>query len=203
MNDRPQPGRRHPYYASAEANAERYEGSAPPPAHAGRVGAISPPPRRQVLQFLPVTLGVVAGIVLVIVAMMLLSHRSDAANPPSVAPTARQICSTLTTQRYGDLYGLLSHAQQAIGSSDQFTAAQRQLDAQFGAVHTCAYTVTGQSAASATLTLTLTRGSAPAATAPVRLTFEQNAWRIADYDSSLVAVPSRQVSRVLSPSNGG
>ena len=202
MNDRPQPGRHHPYYASAEADAERYEGSAPPPAHVSRAGARSPR-RRQAHQFLPVTLGVVAGIVLVIVATMLLSHRSDATTPPSVAPTARQICSSLTTQQYGDLYGLLSHAQQAIGSSDQFAAAQRQLDAQFGKVHTCAYTVTGQDAASATLTLTLTRGSSPAAPAPVRLTFEQNAWRIADYDSSLVAVPSRQLSHVLSPSNGG
>lgn len=202
MNDRPQPGRRHPYYASAEANAERDDDSARPPAYAGRAGAMSPS-RRHALQFLPVTLGVVAGIVLVIVATMLLSHKSDAANPPSVAPTARQICSALTTQRYGDLYRLLSHAQQAIGPSDQFAAAQRQLDAELGTVHACAYTITGQDAASATLALTLTRGSSPAASAPVRLTFEQNAWRIADYDSSLVAVPSRQLSRVLSPSNGG
>ena len=180
MNDRPQPGSR---YRSEEK--------------------VTPPGRHRTLRFLPLALGTVAGVLLVIIAATLLSHRSDAIQPPSVAPTARQICDDLTTQRYSDLYGLLSRAQKAVGSSDQFAASQRLLDAQRGATHACAYTVAGQDTASATLTLTITRGSSSATSAQLRLTFEQNAWRITDYDSSLVAAPSRQFSRVRSMSDGG
>jgi len=180
MNDRPQPGSR---YRSEEK--------------------ATPPGRYRTLRFLPLALGTAAGILIVIVVATLLSHRSDATQPPAVAPTARQICDDLTTQQYSDLYGLLSDAQKAVGSSDQFAASQRLLDAQRGATHACAYTIAGQDAASATLTLTLTRGSSAATPAQMRLMFEQNVWRIADYDSSLVAVPSRQFSWVRSISNGG
>ena len=180
MNDRPQPGS---HYRSEEK--------------------ATPPGRYRTLRFLPLALGTVAGVLLVIVAATLLSHRSDTTQPPAVAPTARQICDDLTTQHYSDLYGLLSHAQKAVGSSDQFAASQRLLDAQRGATHACAYTIAGQDTASATLTLALTRGSSSATAAQMQLTFEQNAWRIADYDSSLVAAPTGQFSRAPSMSNGG
>jgi hypothetical protein len=180
LNDRPQPGSR--YRGEEKATS---------------------PGRHSTLRFLPLALGTVAGVLLVIIAATLLSHRSDATQPPSVAPTARQICDDLTTQRYSDLYSLLSRARKAVGSSDQFAASQRLLDAQRGATHVCAYTIAGQDTASATLTLTLTRGSSAATAAQMRLTFEQNAWRIADYDSALVAAPSSQFSRVRSMPNGG
>jgi hypothetical protein len=148
------------------------------------------PARRNAPQWLPLSLGVVAGILLVILGVALVSRlTATPTNSPSVAPVARQICSDLTTQQYDDLYGLLSSAEQAVGSRDQFVASQRQLDAQLGTAHVCSYTVAGQDASSATLTLTLARGAEMATTAQVKLTLEQNHWRIADYDSSLVVIP--------------
>ena len=138
-------------------------------------------------RWLPLALGVVAGILVVILGVALVSRvTATSTNSPSVAPVARQICSDLTTQQYDDLYGLLSTTEQAVGTRDQFVANQRQLDAQLGTAHACSYTVARQDASSATLTLTLARGTVMATTAQVKLTLEQNHWRIADYDSSLV-----------------
>jgi len=155
-----------------------------------RPTATATPARRNAPQWLPLALGVVAGILLVILGIALLSRlTATATNSPSVAPVARQLCSDLTTQQYDDLYGLLSSAEQAVGSRDQFVASQRQLDAQLGTAHECSYTVAEQDASSATLTLTLVRGTEMATTAQVKLTLEQNHWRIADYDSSLVVIP--------------
>ena len=148
------------------------------------------PTRRNAPQWLPLALGVVAGILLVFLGIALFSRlTATASTSPSVAPVAHQICSDLTTQQYNDLHGLLSTAEQALGTRDQFVASQRQLDAQLGTAHTCNYTVAGQDVSSATLTFTLARGTEMATTAQVKLTLEQNHWRIADYDSSLVAIP--------------
>jgi hypothetical protein len=144
--------------------------------------------------WLPLTLGALAGVALVLLGATLLAHRPVSAQPPSLDPTARRICADLTTQQYGDLYDLLSRAEQTIGSSDQFAASQRQLDAQLGTARDCAYHVTSQDAANATLALTLTRGTANATNPHVRLTVEQQTWRIADYDSSLVVAPVGQFS---------
>lgn len=194
MNDQPQPGSHHPRYASVERDDNI-------------VRPAMSPSRRSALRFLPLALGAFAGVLLVIIGAALLSRRSDATQPPSVTPTARQICGDLMTQQYSDLYGLLSVAQKTVGSGDQFAASQRQLDAQLGATHACASTIAGQDASSASLMLTLTRGSSAAVDVRVQLTFERGAWRIADYDSSQVAAPSRQVSHQLSlvrsMSNGG
>ena len=151
------------------------------------------PARRNAPQWLPLALGVVAGILVVILGIALVSRvTATSTNSPSVAPVASQICSDLTTQQYDDLYGLLSSAEQAVGSRDQFVASQRQLDAQLGTAHECSYTVAEQDASSATLTLTLARGTEMATTAQVKLTLEQNHWRIADYDSSLVVIPGHE-----------
>ncbi len=181
MNDRPTPGRR------ARGSAD-YEGTVPPARGADRAGAM-PPAQWRTPRWLPLALGVVVGLALVMVAVGLFSHRSEASSP-SAAPLARQICDDLTTQRYGDLYGLLTSDEQAVGTRDQFTASQQQLDAQLGTARTCAYTVSGQDASSATLTVTLARGTSAASQGQVRLTLEGNVWRISDYDSSLVAIPS-------------
>jgi len=180
MNDRPQPGSRSPDYARAGRDERRAYEVAPKPA-----------PRRA-LRILPVALGILAGVVLVIVGATLLSHGSGAAQPPSFTPTARQVCDDLTAQRYDDLYGLLSPAQQQIGPSDQFVAVQRQLDAELGATHTCVYSAAQQDVSHVTLTLTLTRGSAPAAKAQAQLTYEQQGWRISDYNTSLVVAPTQR-----------
>lgn len=146
------------------------------------------PARRNAPQWLPLALGVVAGILLVTLGIALFSRlTATPTNSPSVAPVARQICSDLTTQQYDDLYGLLSTAEQTVGTRDQFGASQRQLDAQLGTAHACSYTVAGQDASSATLSLMLARGAEMATTAQVKLALEQSRWRIADYDSSLVA----------------
>ena len=151
------------------------------------------PARRNAPQWLPLALGIVAGILVVILGIALVSRvTATSTNSPSVAPVARQICSDLTTQQYDDLYGLLATTEQAVGTRDQFAASQRQLDAQLGTAHTCSYTVARQDASSAALTLTLVRGTVMATTAQVKLTLEQNHWRIADYDSSLVVVPGHE-----------
>ncbi len=145
------------------------------------------PTRRSTPRWLPLTLGVVAGIILVILGITLLSRvTAPPTNSPAVGPVARQICSDLTAQQYGDLYGLLSTAEQALGTQNQFVASQRQLDAQLGTARACSSTVAGQGASSATLTLTLARGTLMATSAQAQLTLEQNRWRIADYDSSAV-----------------
>jgi hypothetical protein len=148
------------------------------------------PARRNAPQWLPLALGVLAGILLVILGIALVSRvTASSTNSPSIAPVARQICNDLTTQQYDDLYGLLASTEQAVGTRDQFDASQRQLDAQLGTAHACSYTVAGQDASSAALTITLTRGTQMAATAQVKLTLQQKHWRIADYDSSLVVIP--------------
>ena len=148
------------------------------------------PARRNAPRWLPLALGVAAGVLLVTLGIAVLSRlTATSTSSPSVAPVARQICSDLTTQQYDDLYRLLSTAEQEVGTHDQFVASQRQLDAQLGTAHECGYTVAGQDASSATLTLTLARGTVMAAQAQVKLTLEENHWRIADYDSSLVVIP--------------
>jgi len=148
------------------------------------------PTRWNMPRWLPLALGIVAGILVVILGIALVSRvTATSTNSPSVAPVARQICSDLTTQQYDDLYGLLSSGEQAVGSRDQFVASQRQLDAQLGTARACSYTIAGQDASSATLTLALARGTVMATTAQVMLTLEQHHWRIADYDSSLVVIP--------------
>jgi hypothetical protein len=147
--------------------------------------------RRKTPQWAPLALGVAVGLALVVLGVTLLTHRpSESLKSPPVAPVVRQICSDLTAQRYDDLYGLLSTAEQAIGTRDQFAASQRQLDAQLGTARTCMYSAAVQDARSASLTLTLTRGTSVATSGQVRLTVERNAWRIAVYDSSLVALVS-------------
>lgn len=196
MNNRPQPGiRTH--------RPGRYdEHTVPPRPSAGRESA-EPRTRRGTLQWLPLALGALAGVALVIVAMAIISHLSGSTSRPSVNPTAQRICDDLTSQQYSDLYTLLSQAEKSLGPGDQFAASQRQLDAQLGTARGCTYRVASQDAASATLTLTLTRGSSPPASGQVRLIFEQNGWRIAEYDSSLVVAPVSPLSRAWSKSQSG
>ncbi|HKT39873.1 MAG TPA: hypothetical protein VJR48_15970 [Ktedonobacterales bacterium] len=177
MNDRPTSGGRF----ASDANADETM----PPARVAAAASITSSARRGTPRWLALALGVVAGVALVIMGVAFFSRLSEASSPP-VAPIARQICDDLTNQRYDDFYGLLSSAEQAVGTRDQFVASQRQLDAQLGAAHTCAYTVSSQDASSANITLTLTRGTASSTPAQVRLTLEQTVWRISDYDSSLV-----------------
>lgn len=198
MNDRPRPG-------SRTASRFHDERSVPPAMIAGRMSPQAPT-RRTTLRVLPLALGVAAGIALVSVGVSLFSHHpetSAAVQSPAVAPIARRVCADLTTQQYDDLYRLLATAEKALGTSNQFVASQRQLDAQRGTASTCAYAIGGQDATSATLTLTLTRGVSPTTPAQVRLTLEHGAWRIADYDTSLVAAPGGQFHRERSPSSGG
>lgn len=164
--------------------------------YADTIDAAAPRARPALPRFLPLALGAVAGIVLVTIGVAIISRRTDVAQPPTVAPIAQQICGDLTTQRYGDLYSLLSSAQQALGTSAQFVATQRELDVQRGTANTCNYTISARSSSNATVTLSLARGTSAAASAQVLLTFERNAWRIADYDSSLVATPAHHSRRV-------
>lgn len=198
MNDRPTPGSR---YRSRDSYDERTI----PPGMRVSHPSITPSARQRVLRFRPVALGAVAGVLLVIVGVAFFSHRTTSPPLVPVDRNARQLCSDLTTQQYDDLYSMLSTAEQGVGSRDQFVASQRQLDVQLGAVSGCAYTLVSQDAANARISLRLTRGSSPTTAATVRLVMQGSEWRIADYDSSLVAMPgvNVQFSRVWSISNGG
>ena len=196
MNDRPPPGSRY-------RHAGRSGDMTVPPGVIAPRHATPPPARRSALQWLPLALGSLVGVALVIVGLAIFSRQSATAQSPSVAPTAHQICTDLTAQRYDDLYTLLAQGQKSLGTSDQFAASQRQLDAQLGTVSACTYSVPQLDSTSATLTLTLTRGTSAATPGQIRLTLEQNVWRIADYDSSLVDMHMPQFSRVGSISNGG
>lgn len=198
MNDRPTPG-------SHYRSQDRFDDSAIPSRMRASQVATTSPARQSALRILPWALGMVTGVLLVLVGVAIFSHRNNAPPLVPVDRNARQLCADLTTQRYDDLYTMLSTAEQGVGPRDQFVASQRQLDVQLGAVSGCAYTVVSQDAANAKLLLQITRGSSPAAAATVRLVMQGSDWRIADYDSSLVAAPGSiaQFSRVWSISSGG
>lgn len=198
MKNRPTPGSR---YRSRDSYDER---TIPPGMRASQPDT-TPSARQRALRFLPVALGAVAGVLLVIVGVAFFSHRTTSPPLVPVDRNARQLCADLTTQQYDDLYNMLSTAEQGVGTRDQFVASQRQLDVQLGTVSGCAYTLVSQDAANARISLRLTRGSSPTTAATVRLVMQGSDWRIADYDSSLVAMPGAkaQFSRVWSMSNGG
>lgn len=132
-------------------------------------------------RWLPVALGIGAGLALCVVAALLLGLLRQPA--PDSAPTARAICSDLAAQRYDRLYALLSPGLQAQGSEAQFAASQRELDRLRGPVRVCRASVASASGGNMSVTLSLQR--AQTSIARVGLTQAEGGWRIASYDETV------------------
>jgi hypothetical protein len=130
---------------------------------------------------LPVLLGIVAGLGLCAVVYLALTFSAGPA--PDPAQTAHAICADLTTQRYDNLYALLSPDLQQQGAEAQFAASQRELDSLLGPVRSCRATIGSNGGGAAGVTLALQRGQAT--NAQVALTQAQGAWRIASYDQTV------------------
>lgn len=134
--------------------------------------------RLRVARWLPVALGIGAGLAVCVVAALLLGLLRQPA--PDAAPTARAICADLTTQRYDRLYALLSPDLQAQGSEGQFAASQRELDRLRGPVRGCRASVVGAEGGAMSATLSLQR--AQSSVARIGLTEVAGGWRIVSYD---------------------
>lgn len=134
-------------------------------------------PRR----WLPVVAGIATGLALCALAYFALTFINRPAPDPT--PTARAICSDLTTQRYDSLYTLLSPDLQAQGSEAQFSASQRELDRLLGSARSCA--VSGASASGDAAGATLTLQRTKAAVAHISLTQVSGNWRIESYDQTV------------------
>lgn len=150
----------------------------------GQLGADSPQQRVTAARMrggLPILLGVAAGLALCAVVYLVMTLTAGPA--PDPAPTARAICADLTSQRYDNLYTLLSPDLQRQGTEAQFTASQRELDRLLGPTKNCAATVNSTSGGAANVTLALQRGQA--ASARLALTQTQGSWRIASYDQAI------------------
>jgi hypothetical protein len=161
-----------------------------------RATAASPrAPRPDVPSWLPLVLGAVVGLLLCTGALAVGSLLAP--HPPDPAPTARALCSALTSRDYAAAYSLLSSQQQATGTQAQFVASQRQLDILRGPTRRCVPVVTADANGVADVTLTIARGTSTPSTAQIRLILSGNSWRINTFDSSLVrtAFPAVQEGR--------
>jgi hypothetical protein len=137
--------------------------------------------RRAPRAWLPIALGIVAGLAICVVVALALRFANQPA--PDPAPTARAICSDLSSQRYKSLYDLLTPNLQMQGTLSQFVASQRELDRLLGPVRACQVSGASASGASADVILTLQRTRAT--TAHAALSQTSGGWRIASYDQTV------------------
>lgn len=132
----------------------------------------------------PIFLGAVTGILVCVVGFALLQLNMPKAAQPQ--PIARALCTQLETHDYAGAYGALSAHLRSVGTQAQFISSQRELDIVQGAVTQCAYTVTSQDSGQALMTFSVSRTKAGGRTGTVRLVLEGDAWKIDDYDASVV-----------------
>ena len=141
------------------------------------------PSRRR---YLPWLLGAATGLVIcVAVLVTLLAFNRPI---PSPAATADKICTDLRSADYAALFSVLAPAlaEQGSEASAQFSASQRELDIISGRVVACTYQIQQPDSVHATVTYLITRGSKSAKPAPVTLVYENSAWHIQQYDTSLI-----------------
>jgi len=144
-------------------------------------------PRAGWRRFMPILLGLGAGIALVALALgalILLTPRPAA--PPAPSLTTQAFCADLTAQRYADAYALLSPRLQAQGSQAQFVASQRELDALQGDVTACSSAIVNVAGGSASASLQVTRAHTKSASAAVTLVAVGSSWRVDSYDTAVV-----------------
>jgi hypothetical protein len=142
-------------------------------------------PRR----YLPWLLGALTGLAVCILGLLVLVAIQRQSPPlPSPAGAAAAICTDLRATDYASLYQALSPALQLQGanSETEFTASQRQLDIMSGQVTGCSYRMQQPGGTQAKVTYLIARGSKSAQPAQVVLAYIDGAWRIQQYDTSLV-----------------
>lgn len=166
----------------------------PPPSGRYRPPAAPDPtpsphgPRRLLARF-PVILGAAAGLALAAVALVILLLAHPAPSPTQTPPpdaAARAICASLRAQSYAALYAELTPRLRGLGTQDQFSASQRQVDSVQGAVTTCAFSVGHVAASSADVTFHITRARAGALTGQAGLVFDGSTWQLDTYDTSVL-----------------
>lgn len=134
--------------------------------------------------YLAVVLGVATGALLCVAIFAIIQLVNGRAPRPEA--TAQALCDDLTSQRYDAAFALLSSGLQAQGTQAQFIASQQQLDTLLGKATRCSFTVQSADASSASVALVATRAG-KSATGSVRLTRQGDGWRVAAYDTSVVA----------------
>jgi hypothetical protein len=107
---------------------------------------------------------------------------------PSPAGAAAAICTDLRAADYASLYQALSPELQLQGpnAEAEFTASQKQLDIISGRVAGCSYQIQPPGGMRANVTYLIVRGSKSAQPAQVVLAYVDGAWRIQQYDTSLI-----------------
>jgi hypothetical protein len=138
---------------------------------------------------MPWLLGALTGLVVCLLGLLVLVLIQRQSQPlPSPAVAAAAICTDLRAADYPSLYQALSPALQLQGANSEaeFTASQKQLDIVSGTVASCSYQIQPPNGTTATVTYLIARGSRSAQPAQVELGYIDGAWRIQQYDSSLV-----------------
>jgi hypothetical protein len=145
--------------------------------------------RSTLQRYLPWLLGALTGLVVCILGLLVLVAIQRQSPPlPSPTSAAAAICTDLRAADYASLYQALSPALQLQGANSEaeFTASQRQLDIISGQVSGCSYRIQQPGGTQANVTYLIARGSKPSQPAQVVLAYLNGAWRIQQYDTSLV-----------------
>lgn len=135
-------------------------------------------------QRLPIALGAATGILVcavVLAAVLLLG-----AKPAPPDPAAQALCGALQTQDYATTYTNLSNTLKQQGTQAQFVASQRELDIVSGATRACGYAVEHNDGSVATIRFTITRDKAGMQRASARFIHDNGAWRLDDFDASVI-----------------
>jgi hypothetical protein len=130
-------------------------------------------------------LGAATGILLCAVALaaLFLFNAHGGASPEAAG---QALCADLQAQNYDAVYSVLAPPLQGAGTSAQFAASQRELDALSGKVVSCTATVQQSDGSQASLQLTITRQQAGTAHAKVHMELLDDAWKVDSYDTSTV-----------------
>jgi hypothetical protein len=120
--------------------------------------------------------------------LVLVAIQRQAPPLPSPDGAAGAICTDLRAADYASLYQELSPTLQLQGANSEaeFTASQRQLDIISGQVTSCSFRIQQPGGNQANVTYFIARGSTSAHPAQVELAYLDGAWRIQQYDTSLV-----------------
>jgi hypothetical protein len=143
----------------------------------------SPSAPRGLLRRAPIVLGTVTGLVVCALAFVVL--QLTAAQAPAPIDGATTLCTQLKAQHYAEIYSTLSARLRAEGNLAQFAASQEQLDALYGKVTACS-AIAAQPSGQTSLALSVTRERQGTRAGSITLIYEDNAWKIDSYDSSVV-----------------
>jgi hypothetical protein len=146
-------------------------------------GGQSPSAPRGLLRRAPIVFGTITGLVVCALAFAVL--QLTAAPAPAPIDRATTLCTQLKAQRYAEIYSTLSARLRAEGTAAQFAASQEQLDVLYGKVAACSANAT-QPSGRPSLTLSVTRERQGTRAGSITLVYEDNAWKIDSYDSSVV-----------------